>query len=58
MRKGKSTAFTSSAPACVRAFLPALPITPAAGSSCHEPAVHSQRTQGPARCAACVVEPG
>jgi hypothetical protein len=45
MRKGESTAFTSSVPACVRTFLSALPITAAAGRACHEPAVHSQCTQ-------------
>jgi hypothetical protein len=45
MRTGKRTAFTSSVPACVRAFLPAMPITRASGSNCHEPAVHSQCTR-------------
>ena len=44
MLKGKSTASTSSVPACVRAFLPALPITPGFAQSHHEPAVHPQCT--------------
>jgi hypothetical protein len=57
MLKGKSTASTSSVPACVRAFLPAMPITRASDRSCYEPAVHSQRTREQTRCAASV-EPG